>query len=422
MFDRVNDLSDSLIGGGEGDVDIEPAAFADLLENGEDPVYVLASDSVEHETDGRTTTVEPDGNHAAYLLATDERVVIVLGDQPDEAEIAFEMVDISTCTLTNGLLNSTLVVGHETESVSFSPTAGDVERVNEYVTSVSDSYRSVEASIGEVEDRIDSVETSIREDKAVENLVLRTRTKLSEARHQAFNAEKAPSEKLRSKVTDAEREFERRYVKAWIERGEAALETAASAAEDDYSTFCDEYTTAATAAETLADVGERFDHVPEDRLDRVEDLVEGVDGQDTRYVEACQDALAAAREAEGPAPTQWLDTYRRFDAAHNAGWDGTAELPQLSTRSELDSIAEHTVDALVADAEALETEGESREDDDAEAARSRYERAAERLREARDIAEKWADVDGDPFENQLATLEEKIDRTKWEWGSPGDAE
>lgn len=304
MFDRVNDLSDSLIEGGDGDVDLKPAAFAELLENGEQPQHVLASDGVEHETDGRTTTVEPDGDHAAYLLATDERVVIILGDQPEEAEIAFEMDAITTCDVDFGLLNETVVIGHDAESVTFSPTADDLETTATYVETVAETYRTVEGAIETAMDRLETLEERIRQDESTENRLVRTRSKLSEARHEAANAELAPREKLGDRVTEAEAEFERRYITTGLERSEKALETAESANKGDYAEFCDAYT---TAADTLASVDERFD-VTESLLDRVEALVER--------------------------------------------------------------------------AEQLEDEGENREDEDAEAARSLYEDAADRLRNA----------------------------------------
>ncbi|CCQ33279.1 hypothetical protein [Halorhabdus tiamatea] len=406
-------------------MDLDPTAFAELLENGEQPQHVLASDSVEHETDGRTTTVEPEGDHAAYLLVTDERVVILLGDQPDEAEIAFEMDTITTCDVDSGLLNETVVVGHDAESVTFSPTAGDLETTATYVETVAETYRTVEGAIETAMERLEALEERIREDEPTENRLVRTRSKLSEARHEAANAELAPREKLGERVTEAEAEFERRYVTTWLDRGEEALETAESASEGDYETFCEAYTTAATAADTLGNVDERFDHVPESLLDRVDALVEGVSGLDTRYVEATRNAIDAAEDADDPetAVSHWLEAYRRYAAAHEADWERTADLPELSTEYELEDVAEHTVEALVEHAEQLEDEGENREDEDAEAARSLYEDAAERLKSAQGIAEEWTSVDSaDAFETQLATLEEKVDRTKWEWGSPGDTE
>jgi hypothetical protein len=196
-------------------------------------------------------------------------------------------------------------------------------------------------------------------------------------------------------VTEAEAEFERRYVTTWLDRREEALETAASASEDDYETFCDAYTTAATAADTLANVDERFDHVPESVLDRVDALLDGVDGHDDQYVEATRDEIDAAEDADDPetAVSHWLEAYRRYAAAHEADWEQTGDLPELSSDHGLEDIAEHTVDALVEHAEQLEDEGENREDEDAEAARSLYEDAADRLRNAQGIAEEWTSVD-----------------------------
>lgn len=426
MFDRVNDLSDSLIGGGEGDADLDPAAFAELLADDEQPQRVLASDSVEHETDGRTTTVKPDGDHAAYLLVTDERVVLVLGDQPNEVETSFDMSDISTCNRKRGLLGSTLVVGHDTESVSLSPTAGDAEATSEYVSRVSEAYQTVDETLETVRNRLGTLENSVKGDDDTEDLLLRTRSKLSEARHHATHKDGLPEEKLRERVGETEQQFQRQYIDVWLEHGEGALEDAKTAFEaDDHTEFCERYAAAARAVDALKNGPETFESAPDGAMDRIEALADAVDRYDEEYVEAARDTRETARNASDSetAASHWLEAYRRYAAAHEAGWDQAGDLPELSTARELEAVAEHAVEALIEYAERLEDEGENRENDDADAAQALYEEASTHLREAQDIAEKWASVDGaDTFETRLATLDEKIDRTKWEWGAPGEAE
>ena len=77
MFDRVNDA----ISGGSGTGDVDAEHLGDLLRDGEELAHALANDgAIEHTQDGRTTTIEAGGDHGAYMLVTDERVLWVLGE------------------------------------------------------------------------------------------------------------------------------------------------------------------------------------------------------------------------------------------------------------------------------------------------------------------------------------------------------
>ncbi|WP_135666201.1 hypothetical protein [Halorhabdus rudnickae] len=433
MFDRVNELSASLIGGSGGDTDLSEDTFIELLRDDEHPLHVLIGGNVEHETGGRTTTVEPDGDHAVYLIVTDERVMIVLGVQPDTVEIEFKLSTVKRCTAQSGLLNKTLVVDGDEETIRFSPTGGDLEAVEDYVEQASDIHQDVGDALQTATDRFDTLESKIRDEGAGSNLWLRIQSSLSEARSYTTNvgtqhplesdANEVTLDRLLHRVEDVQRDLQRRYVEAWLERGRAQLAQARDAREaDDHASFCVSYTNAVEAAATLRNAIDRLEQLPQQAADEIEAFTGELDGFDRSYVGETRDVLDRAREEDDPETTAkcWYEAYRRYDAARAAAWDQTDGLPKLEAEKELDSIAPATVQALVEHADVLEEMGEDREDDDVEEARKYYERATERLRTAETIVEGHdADFDDRSFEGRIERLEEQIGRTKWEWGSPG---
>ncbi|WP_158854688.1 PH domain-containing protein [Halorhabdus sp. CUG00001] len=435
MFERVNDLSGSLIGGNDSEAELDAGPFAALLDNGERPEHVLASDSVEHTTEGRTTTVEPEGDHDAYLVVTDERLLVVLGDQPEVVEIAFDFESVTTCKLKSGFLNTKLVVGHETESIHFAPTDGDPDRVTDYIQNVADVYRSVDRSIGAARDVIDTLESKIEGETgqqrgtATQNLRLRARSQLSDARHQVSSltdthplgdeGDDVLAEKLEERIESVARECDRRYVAVWLDRGETDIERAEDAlAGEEFEPFCGAYTTAVRALSRLREAIDDVEATPDNAGERIDSLADRVEGLDEQYVSATTKTFEVAREADRSdvAATRWLEAYRRINAASEAGWNRIDGIATLDVAVDLSSIAASTLEALETHAEQLETTGEQREDEDAEDAREQYERAVDRLRDAQSVAETASSIDADDYEKQIDAIKEKIDRTKWEWG------
>jgi len=417
MFDRVNDLQDTLLGDSV-DIDVDADEFVDLLAESERPRHVLLSDSVEHETAERTTTVQPDGEHHAYLIVTDDRVLVVLGGDATTVEIEFDLPSISQCRLEDGFLSTTLVVGDGEESVSLSPTHGDAEAVEEYVSVLSEAFTSVEEAIAAAEEMTETLEARIREDGTMGYLRLEIESELSDAQYHATH-ETLPTDRLVRRVEAAEAEFQRRYAGAWLDRADRELDRAETALDDgEYATFCEAHATAADAMSSLADALSDVEEPPAaivERIDAVEDRTATLAGA---YVEATRDAFETATDADDPgtAATRWLETYRRLGAARDADWEA-AEAPTDLPLSELESVAERTVEAVERHATALEEDGADALDADSERARESFQRAAERVRRARSITEEWPELDGEGYEERLADLEERIEVTEWEWGS-----
>jgi len=430
MFDRVNELSESLIGDSSGEIAIDEGALDGTLRDDEHPRYVLASDSIEHETEGRTATVEPDGNHAVYLIVTDERVLVVLGGQPDAVEIEFPFDSIRTSTVESRLMSQTLTVGNGEEVIRFSSSSDDLTDTQEYIQRLSEQYRQVQTALESAEETFETLESKIRNEGDGTRLWSRVQSSLSDARHHATHDsgrhplrrtpddDSVQSEKLLARTTDAEREFRRRYVDAWLERGENDVERAREALRDDeYDVFCEAYLTASRAVselrESIEGAESDFDGVEE----RVESMADRVDDLGNSYVDAIGDAHERATNGDTEtAAVQRFEVYRRVEAAQRAGWRRAAGVVPLDLPEPAETIATEAIDAIERRVSELERTGDDWQGEDDSRARDHYERAIERLRDARRIVESnESDAERD-LEGRLSDLQEKIERTKWEWG------
>lgn len=417
MFDSIQDLPDTVLGN-VVTADSVRGPVAELLEEHEQPRYALAGDSVEYATAERTTTVEPDGDHHAYLIATDDRVLVVLGERPSDSEIEFELRSVSRAAVDSGLLNTTLVVEQGEEAIRLSPTHGDPDAVAEYITVMAEAYADVEDAIASAKEMTEKLESQIREGGTIGYLRLQIQSELSDARYSATH-EKVHTDRLLEKIETAESTLNRRYVDAWVDQVSDALERAETTLdENEYTAFCEAYVTAVDALSSLRDVLADLDDPPGEVSDEVDDKANAVEGLAEAYVESTRNAYERATAAADPEVTAtcWLETYRRVTAAREADWETTADSVDLPL-SEIESIAEATVDALERHADTLQAAGERALDDDVSEARRYFEQAVARIRRAQEIVEAQAAGDSSAYDQRLAELEEKIEVTEWEWGA-----
>ena len=244
MFDRVND---AISGGGSGEADAEH--LDGLLRDGEELQHALANDgTIEHTEDGRTTTIESGGGHGAYMLVTDERVLWVLGDDPEEAEIAFEMTGLKTCHLRKGLLNSKLDVQTYNESVVFDPDEGDAEAAEDYISNVGSSWADMSSALAQARDAIAAYEDACERGADPNQHALAARSQFSQARRCATREDRAPEQKIRAEVEAVVEELAHTRVNSWLDSAESTYETVETALEEDrYGDACEAYVDAAEA-------------------------------------------------------------------------------------------------------------------------------------------------------------------------------
>jgi len=419
MFDRVNDLSDSLTGGSES-AEVDPGELPGLLGDDEEPMHVLANGgSIEHTKDGRTTTVEPSGDENAYVIVTDERILYVLGDQTDEAEIEVEMTDFSATHVRKGLLNSKLLVKTYEEEVLFAPDEGDLEATEAYIDSVASCWADMDAALRGARSEIAEFEEACAAGKAGRNSFLDARSKLSKARRCASREDEAPEAKMRARVDEVKAEIERRYVEAWLDRAGALRDTIESAVDEGrYEDACEIYVEATSAVEDARDALEKVDDAPADAADRLDGVETDVRSVGESFLDAadaeCETAVTA--EEPGVAVDAWEEAFDRYRAAIDAGWNGESPVDPAAIEFQLTWVTSSLLDALGSQASMLEAEAENCGDDDR--AQEYYDEAIAYVERAAEFADEHPEHDPAAFEAEADRIEDaKLERSGWEFGN-----
>ncbi|WP_136688182.1 hypothetical protein [Halorhabdus amylolytica] len=351
------------------------------------------------------------------MIATDDRVLVVLGEQPSDCEIEFELRSVSRAAVNSGLLNTTLVVEQGEKSLRLSPTHGDAEGIAEYITVMSEAYSDVEDAIASAEEMTEELESKVRESGTIGYLRLQIQSELSDAR-QSVTREKVHTDRLLERVEAADKELNRRYTDAWINRINDTMGRAETALEqNEYTAFCEAYVEAVDALASLRDVLADLNAPPREVADEVTEKANEVDQLAETYVESIRNAHEHATESDDPEETAnaWLETFRRVTAARKADWGTEVDSIDFPF-SKIEPIAEATVNALERHAETLQTAGERALDTDTAEARSYFEQAVARIRRAQEITETHPVGDSSTFDRRLEELQEKVEVTEWEWG------
>jgi len=419
MFERVNDLSDSLTGGSES-AEVDPGELPGLLGDDEEPMHVLANGgSIEHTKDGRTTTVEPKGDENAYVIVTDERILYVLGDQPGEPEIELDMGDFSASHLRKGLLNSKLLVKTYDEEVLFAPDEGDLEATEAYIESVASCWADMDAALRGARNEIAEFEEACSAGRAGQNRFLDARSNISKARRCASREEEAPEAKIRARVDEVKAEVERRYVEAWLDRA-ADRRDAIEAAVDEgrYEDACETYVEATSAVERARDAVEKVDEAPADAEDRLDDVETDVRSVGESFLDAADAECETALTAEEPAVAvdAWEEAFDRYRAAVEAGWNGESPVDPAAIEFQLTWVTSSLLDALGSQASMLEAEAEECGDDDR--AQEYYDEAIGYVERAAEFADEHPEHDPAEFEAEADRIEDaKLERSGWEFGN-----
>jgi len=417
MFNRISELSKETLRGSVpamSELGTEPLEA--LVRESETVQYVLTSASeVEHTTNGRTTTVEPGSEHAAYAVVTDQRVYVVLGDEPTTAAITVELGEITWTERTDGLLQTTLVLRTSDETITFEPTDSEQARAAEtYIDRIGACWRDLDTALADARDALDAFEAGIQNGDETDRLRQQVRSRISKAYHCATRADEAPTEKMRATIQPVEDELERLARVSQTDRIEDSLADAREASDaDDYETAAKALAAADNAiADARAVVGD------EDVRAEIDDLDTDCDALVATYLDDAETACHEARKAEttAEAVADWGDALDRYRAALTAGWDGVGGVSAEALRFQLAWVVQHHIDALTADATRRENEGDDLgegHDDTAEY----YETAIERITRAQTLAADHPHATAESVDERLERLERKAERAQWQWGS-----
>jgi len=424
MADRVNKTLDGLVGPADW---LDDGVHVELLETGERPKYALSStDGIEHTTEGRSTSITPMGDHDSYLLVTDRRILVVLGDQPTDPELEFPFVNVTDCSIESGLLSSSVTISTRSEAIEFSPSAGNAEATVEFASETASNWREVGRLLGEARQSIEQIEAGL---DTSEYEVKEARTRITEARKTIEGIDDVPTEALQSHVREVESELEAARTDTWLHEAQDIFEEVADELDAAAATLgADQYE---QACEAILDAG--------DRLEAGYSALEKVDGQsagetlarandlETRIAETVADYLDTAltqceraRTAADPDDRvrAWAIARDWYVEALDADLSEWGDVTDDTLEFQLTWVRGALIDARIEKAVALEAEGDGCDDD--ETALECYETALDVLEETEALTTEHPHQSTAPIEAPRERINDKqLDATEWEWGSPG---
>ncbi|MCU4800500.1 hypothetical protein OB920_08970 [Halobacteria archaeon HArc-gm2] len=421
MFNRVSKLSKQAFVADasqtRGDLDV--GSFESSLADAEAVQYVLASAAgIEQTTADRTTTIEPGPDTAAYAVVSNRRVYFLLGDDLAEPELTVDMEQISNVELRNALLSTTLVFSTTTGTVRFVPADTETaEVVVSYVSRVGTAWADLFEALEKAHRSLASVESAIKAGEDPESAIQQTRTRLSNAHHCATHHDDAPTELMRDQIQPVEDRLEQLRYGSRLDRADGLIDDARRAQRS--GAFEDGVAAVVEATDVIRDVASVLHDVDapglSDRLTSQANTLDTIAQALLNEAErACHRALQAADDAAAIAA--WQEALDRYREAAAAGWDGPAGASQEALRFQLTWVVGNLVDALVSRADEREAAAEEFGGTGSDAI-GRYEEACRNLERARDLAEDHPELAAAPLEDRIGTLEVKIERAEWQWGS-----
>ena len=413
MFNRANKrFKNTLTSGATADdMRAKPGTFDPILGDGEGVHHICSStDGFEHETDKRTTSLEPGGDADAHIVVTDRRVLGVLGSDGGEPEFDFTAAEIDRANGRDGLLSSTLEIVTPTETVRFVPDDGsDVGQVATTIDGVADAWGDLYDALAGVEAAMDDYEERVANGGDPDQALSTVRSRLSQVHHCATRDDYTPDEEMLAEIEPIEEQVDRLRVDTRMDRADGLLDDAEAAAEEDHEAAIEATTAASEELETAREVHGEVGSTSISQ--RLTDLTVRLDSVCESILGDARERCLAAREADDPATalSRWEAATDRYRAMLDADWGELADADAI--RYQLAWVVGNRVDALRARADALEAEGDESEDADA------YEAAIDCRATARSIE---ADCPfGDVADDAAAVerLEEKIARSEWQWGA-----
>lgn len=424
MLDRLSELSKRRLTNGAdpstGSLDAGPLEA--LLVDREEIRYVLASSTgVRHSTDEKSARIAPGGDNNAYLVVTNQRVFVVMGDDPDDPELTLQLADVTGTELRDGLLKTSVVIRTADQQVAFVPGDLDAARaVVSYVDRIGGAWSDLHTALRKVRVAMEDVEAAIESGEDPTSHVQRARTRISSAYHCATHHDDAPTDLMKAQIEPVESELDRLRVDPRLDRLEELHEVAGDAREDE--AFDRAFEAVAEGLRLVDEVRETLDRVDELEAGVVENRLEEVaadleDGAATMFdgaEQACHRALDATDPDDEVAA--WDAALERYRGALTADWDGQLGVSRDALQFQLAWIVGNLVDALTDRAKASEEAGDEL-GEESEDAVDHYERAHADLERARDLAREHPHLRPERFEAGLQVVADKRDRAEWEWGT-----
>jgi hypothetical protein len=245
--------SDGLFGG----VFLADRPLASYLHSEEEPKYLLQNKKSGLQIEGEeagSRTIEPDGDYRALALATDQRLLVVVGGEAGDQSHSLSLSDIVEADVESGLRSSTLVVETLSGERWEFPCRGDPEPVAGFLEDAAQAWANAGRLLDELADALDESETHLGDGayQAAADLVSDADEKIRTARRRGAEVGTGAEAKIGERVASLRgqlRDVRRRiraaagasaHARAQEDWGDQSYESAASA----YDSAIEAYETA----------------------------------------------------------------------------------------------------------------------------------------------------------------------------------
>ncbi|WP_058993248.1 hypothetical protein [Haloarcula sp. CBA1127] len=299
---------------------------------------------------GNNEALTPAGDYRAYLLATNVRVVFVVGDDDGDRTISLPYEDIVAVRCTSGLRTSTLEIVTVDEDRWAFECKGDLTPVREFVDKATQVWTRTLTELDRAESQVEAAVTALEatdlETAATHITAAQEALDNGRERVEALGEGAAASIEERRQSTQARIDTcqRRRHVSA----GDEYRDTARRAWENRaYERAADAYAQAKTEYERALAVT-----APEPPTETIADARNAIEVEYTELlsapVDAAQVAASAARATTDPAAraTHWEDALDRYRTAYELDWgrDRRFDGDRASLRQALADIAVELVE------------------------------------------------------------------------------
>lgn len=381
------------------------------LSEDEQAEYVLRNKKkgVLIEREHGTERVEPHRSYQALCVATDVRLLVVVGQTPKDTTETIHFADVVSVSVEDGIFGGEIAVVTADDERYVFPCRGDLEPVGTYVDEATQAWARAYTLLDTADERLAEA-SDLNEDadfEAAIEAVDAARASLADARDRlaAFGAGAGAA--FEGTAEDLEARIERRRRAVHAAHGEHAHEAAREHWERrEYDDAYDTYAEAEAALERAMAISE--DAAVAERLERLREEWNNLAVAPLAYAEAMADE---ARETDRPgtAAQCWEVAMERYRDVYALDWgreerrfDVEPEGVRERVVQTLESAVECRIDAA---RQAREEAADLRADGNSVAARDRLETALAGLERAIDLVDELRREDDEELLDERATIE-----------------
>ncbi|AJF25836.1 hypothetical protein SG26_08890 [Haloarcula sp. CBA1115] len=360
---------------------------------------------------GNDKSLTPAGDYRAYLLATNIRVVFVVGDDNGDRTISLPYEDIVAVHCQSGLRTSTLEIVTVDEDRWAFECKGDLAPVRTFVDETTQVWTHTLTELDRAESQVEAATAALEaaNPDAAATHITAAQEALDSGRERVESLGEGATATIDARLQSTQAQIDtsqrRRHVRAAEEHRDAARHAWEDRA---YERAADAYAQASVEYERALAVT-----APEPSAEAITDARDAVEAEYAELlsapVDAAQAAAGAARAATDPAAraTHWEAALDRYRTAYELDWgrDRRFDGDRASLRQALADIAVELVDAhREAGQEALR---EGSDESKRESAGAACDGAAVHFERAREVAAELVPDRREPPADGLAAVSEQ---------------